>query len=87
VRLKALSLSVGPNGEIFLAWSGPLGIMFDKSTDGGVTFGKEVFVTSQPGGRDFNVPGIYRCNGLPITACDVSNSPIGVRSTSRGPIS
>jgi hypothetical protein len=67
--------AVGPNGEVYTAWSGPLGIMFDKSTDGGVTFGTDIFVSDQPGGWDYAVPGIYRCNGLPITACDVSNSP------------
>ncbi len=65
---------VGPNGEVYLSWAGPLGIMFDKSTDGGVSFGQNKFVTSQPGGWDFNVPGIYRCNGLPETACDTSYS-------------
>ncbi len=67
--------AVGPNGEVYVSWSGPLGIVFDKSTNGGITFGADRFVTSQPGGWDFNVPGIYRANGLPITACDVSNSP------------
>ncbi len=67
--------AVGPNGEIFIAWSGPKGIYFDKSTDGGVSFGLDSFVTPQPGGWDYNVPGIYRCNGLPITACDISSSP------------
>jgi hypothetical protein len=67
--------AVGPNGEVYLSWSGPLGIMFDKSIDGGVTFGQDIFVTDQPEGWDFGVPGIYRCNGLPITACDISNSP------------
>lgn len=67
--------AVGPNGEVYLSWSGPLGIMFDKSTDGGVTFGTDRFVTTQPGGWDFNVAGIYRANGLPITVCDISNSP------------
>lgn len=66
--------TVGPNGEIYTAWSGPLGIMFDKSTDGGLTWGNDIFVSSQPGGWDFNVPGIYRCNGLPITACDTSRT-------------
>jgi hypothetical protein len=66
--------AVGPNGEVYLAWSGPLGIMFDRSTDGGSTFGKDIDVTSQPGGWDFDVPGIYRCNGLPVTTCDVSRS-------------
>jgi hypothetical protein len=67
--------AVGPNGEVYVSWAGPLGIMFDKSTDGGVTFGTDIFVTSQPGGWDFDVPGIYRCNGLPVTACDISDSP------------
>ena len=66
--------AVGPNGEIYIAWSGPLGIMFDKSLDGGLTFGKDIFVTSQPGGWDFLVPGIYRVNGLPITLCDTSST-------------
>ncbi len=66
--------AIGPNGEIYVAWSLNDAIYFDKSTDGGLTFGKDVFVTTQPGGWDFNVPGINRCDGLPITACDVSRS-------------
>jgi len=67
--------AIGPNGEVYLAWSGPLGIMFDKSLDGGLTFGRDVFVADQPGGWDFDVPGLSRCNGMPITASDVSDSP------------
>lgn len=67
--------AVGPNGEIYVSWAGPLGIVFDKSTNGGVTFGSDIFVNSMPGGWDFNVSGIYRCNGMPITACDISFSP------------
>jgi hypothetical protein len=67
--------AVGPNGEVYLAWAGPLGLVFDKSTNGGITWGNDKVITSIPGGWDFNVPGIYRCNGLPITACDISNSP------------
>ena len=66
--------AVGPNGEVYVSWSGPLGIMFDKSTDGGVTFGDDRYVGAQPGGWAFDVPGISRCNGLPVTACDVSTS-------------
>ncbi|NWF49435.1 MAG: exo-alpha-sialidase [Ignavibacteriaceae bacterium] len=65
---------VGPNGEVYLSWAGPLGLLFDKSLDGGQTFGTDIFISSIPGGWDFDVPGIYRCNGLPITACDISNS-------------
>ncbi len=66
--------AVGPNGEVYVSWSGPLGITFDKSTDGGVSFGQDKFVASQPGGWDLDVPGIQRCNGMPITGCDVSTS-------------
>jgi hypothetical protein len=67
--------AIGPNGEIYLAWAGPLGLVFDKSTDGGLSWGVDKVITSIPGGWDFSVPGIYRCNGLPVTACDISNSP------------
>ena len=66
---------VGPNGEIYVSWAGPLGLMFDKSTNGGQTWGTDIFVSSMPGGWDYNVSGIYRCNGLPITMCDISNFP------------
>jgi hypothetical protein len=66
---------VGPNGEVYTSWAGPLGLMFDKSIDGGDSWGTDIFVSTIPGGWDFAVPGIYRCNGLPVTACDTSNSP------------
>ena len=67
---------VGPNGEVYTSWSGPLGIVFDKSTDRGLTWlSGDKFVTTQPGGWDFGIEGIYRANGLPITACDLSNGP------------
>ncbi|HTR98624.1 MAG TPA: exo-alpha-sialidase [Bacteroidota bacterium] len=67
--------AVGPNGEVYLCWGGPLGIMSGRSTDGGVTWGRNVFVDSLPGGWDQQVSGIYRCNGMPVTACDISTSP------------
>ncbi|MBS1515503.1 MAG: T9SS type A sorting domain-containing protein [Bacteroidetes bacterium] len=67
---------VGPNGEIYVAWSGPLGIVMDKSTNGGLNWlSNDIFVTTHPGGWDYAIPGIYRANGLPITACDLSNGP------------
>jgi len=67
--------AVGPNGEIYVAWSGPAGIVFDKSLDQGETWlDNDIFVSDQPGGWDFNIPGINRCNGLPITCCDISNT-------------
>ncbi|MDQ7815948.1 MAG: T9SS type A sorting domain-containing protein [Melioribacteraceae bacterium] len=66
---------VGPKGEVYLSWSGPKGIKFDKSMNGGITFGKDVHVANLNAGWAFDIPGIYRCNGFPVTACDISNSP------------
>jgi len=73
--------AVGPNGEIYVAWAGPLvvnsqfKIFFDKSTDGGNSWlANDIIVADQIGGWDYDVAGIYRANGLPITCCDVSNS-------------
>ena len=67
--------AVGPDGEIYIAWAGQEKIYFDKSSDGGLTFGTDVTVTTQPGGWTFDIPGIYRCNGMPVTCTDISNSP------------
>ncbi|MFC2094758.1 T9SS type A sorting domain-containing protein [Bacteroidota bacterium] len=67
--------AVGPNGEVYVSWAGPEGLVFDKSLDGGDTWGTDIFISDIPGGWAFNVPGISRCNGLPITLCDISNSP------------
>lgn len=64
--------SVGPKGEVYVAWAGPEGIVIDKSEDGGHSFGKDVKVADQPGGWAYPAVGVDRHNGLPITACDVS---------------
>jgi hypothetical protein len=47
----------------------------ERSFDGGQAFGRDIIVTDQPGGWGFDIPGIYRCNGLPVTMCDISQSP------------
>ncbi len=64
---------VGPNGEIYVSWAGPDGLVFDKSTDGGTTWlANDIFVDNFPGGWDYSIPNINRCNGLPVTDCDIS---------------
>ncbi len=67
--------SIGPDGTVYLAWSGPRGIEFDHSTNAGQSWGTDRVITDQPGGWDLNVPGIYRCNGLPETKTDLSAGP------------
>ena len=65
--------AVGPNGEVYVAWVGSNGIIFDRSLDMGNTWlADDIFVTSVPGGWDYSIPGISRCNGLPVTLCDTS---------------
>jgi len=68
--------TVGPEGQIYVSWSGPAGIVFDRSLDGGNTWlDQDISVTPHPGGWDQYIPGIYRCNGMPVTDCDRSNGP------------
>lgn len=68
--------AVGPNGEIYVAWAGPDGIRFDRSTDGGASWlENDILIDPMPGGWDYDIPGISRCNGLPVTKCDLSGGP------------
>ena len=32
--------AIGPDGEIYIAWAGPEGIVMDRSFDGGISFGR-----------------------------------------------
>ena len=64
---------MGPNGEVYIAWAGPKGLVFQKSLDGGKTFLKEEkIISSIKNGWDYNVNGVSRANGLPFTICDLS---------------
>lgn len=67
--------AIGPSGEVYVAWAGPNGLMFQKSTDGGNTWlPSETFVNNFAGGWDYTINGLYRCNGLPFTYCDLANA-------------
>lgn len=67
--------AVGPDGGVYMAWSGPRGIYFDRSFDGGVTWGADRIIADQPGGWDIGISGISRSNGLPVTVADISPAP------------
>lgn len=67
--------AIGPNGEIYVVWSRDDSLWFNVSLDDGKTWmEREQFIVSQPGGWVIDIPAIYRCNGLPVTMCDLSNS-------------
>lgn len=72
--LQGAKPTIGPNGELYVCWSGLNKIFFDKSLDGGKTFQNDVQVTEQIGGWSFDIPGISRADGCPSIACDISNS-------------
>jgi hypothetical protein len=68
--------AAGPDGEVYVAWAGPAGLVFNRSLDRGETWmDTNVFISDIPGGWDYAIPGIYRANGLPIVCCDISNGP------------
>lgn len=68
--------AIGPNGEIYVCWSRNDSLWFNFSLDGGESWAeKEQFIAEQPIGWVINIPGLYRCNGLPITTCDTTDGP------------
>lgn len=68
--------AVGPNGEIYVTWTGPNGLMMQKSLDAGLTWlSEEKQLEKHWGGWTLSIPGIYRANGLPILKCDLSDGP------------
>ncbi|RMG56315.1 MAG: exo-alpha-sialidase [Bacteroidetes bacterium] len=68
--------AVGPEGNIYVAWALNEKIYFDRSIDGGKTWlDTDQVVADQPGGWTITIPGINRANGMPVTACDLSQGP------------
>lgn len=65
--------AVGPNGEIYVAWSFDEKIYFDKSTTGGYSWmDEDLVISDHVGGWNIDVEGLGRTNGMPITVCDLS---------------
>ena len=68
--------TVGPNGEIYVCWAFNSKLYFNYSLDDGISWlEEEVEIGNQKQGWALDIPGIYRCNGMPVTVCDISNSP------------
>ncbi len=68
--------AIGPNSEVYVTWWGPDGLMFDKSTDEGLTWlENDINVTGfHINWLVFNVPGVQIVPGFPIINCDLSSS-------------
>lgn len=67
--------SIGTHGEIFVVWSLDSKLYFNVSKDEGESWlTNEIEMADQVNGWTLDIPGIYRCNGLPVTATDLSPS-------------
>ncbi len=67
--------AVDSEGNIYVAWAFDNKIFFDKSFDNGKTWlQKDLVIAQQPGGWSQDIPGIGRCNGMPVTVVDLSKS-------------
>ncbi len=64
--------AAGPEGTVYMAWSGPRGIEFTLSKDGGASWKDAWTILEQPGGWDIEIEGTPRANGMPVTAVDIS---------------
>ena len=61
--------AVGPNGEVYISWAGPLGLVFTKSTDKGVTWPDTKYLyVDIPGGWDFAIPAFTGQTGCRLPA-------------------
>ncbi|MBL7774175.1 MAG: exo-alpha-sialidase [Chitinophagaceae bacterium] len=61
-------------GNVYMAWAGYERIYFDKSLDGGQTWGADQRIGNAPQGWDLKVPNFMRTNGLPFLSIDSSNN-------------
>ncbi|MFY0644090.1 MAG: hypothetical protein JXR19_06460 [Bacteroidia bacterium] len=76
--LEGAVTAVGPNGEIYAVWAGNNKIFFDKSLDGGKTWGEDKIIGEQVNGWNMEMPNIMRANGMPFIVSDTIENTIYV---------
>ena len=66
--------TVGPNGEVYAVWFDYAGsnVKFDRSMDGGLTWGSDITVASFDDGFPSNPCGTFRTPSYPVIGCDIS---------------
>lgn len=64
--------AVAPDGTIHVVWAGEKGLYYDKSKDGGKSFGTDKIISDMPGGWLNDVEELSRSFGLPVTKVDLS---------------
>ena len=64
--LEGATTATGKKGEVYVAWAGHGNIYFDKSMDGGDSFGVDKIIAKQMGGWAQDIPEVYRTNSMPF---------------------
>lgn len=65
--------AVDEEGRVYVAWSSHGNIYFDRSFDGGeMWLSNDLLIAKQAGGWAMDIPGISRCNGMPVLMIDNS---------------
>ena len=64
--LEGATTAIGKNGEVYVVWAGHNNIYFDKSVDGGDTFGVDKIIAIQKSGWEQKIPEVYRTNSMPF---------------------
>ncbi len=72
--------AIAMDGKMYVAWSNGGYIYFDRSFNGGETWlTNDLVVAEHKGGWSMNIPGLDRCNGMPVLMVD--NSPSRMQGT------
>lgn len=67
--------AIGIDGKIYVTWSNQGIIFMDRSYDHGKTWlQNDMAIVKQHGGWSMDIPGINRCNGMPVLMIDNSKS-------------
>ncbi len=66
------------NGSVYVAWAGTNGIRMNTLTNNSWQ-NEPKLVDSNTAGWTLSIPGISRCNGMPVTACDRTNGKFAGR--------
>jgi len=67
---------VGPNGELYVSWNDFVNntIVFNRSFDGGVTFGQQIAIAPKVIPFDIGIPAEFSRRALVYPACDADRS-------------
>jgi hypothetical protein len=72
--MEGATSCIDTRGIIYVCWSGINKLWFDRSVDGGKTFGTDNIIGDQVNGWEIPIRHLYRSNGMPFLACDISGS-------------